>query len=241
MAHCRNCESQISGSYCPECGQKDVDLERPLRELLADIVKETFDVDGRAWRTLKALFLQPGLLTSAFLDGKRRTYTPPLRLYLFISVSFFVLMAWVASRGMMLDQGQSVGQDAAVQARFMSDILPRLMFVLLPVFALLLKVFLPRHLYFNHLIFSVHLHSAAYVVLALMLPLEKISAESWLALVLQFVVFAYFLFHLIVALRRVYGTTWFGASIRTVAILFAYMIAVSGLIEANSNFQIISD
>ena len=241
MARCKNCESQLSGLYCPECGQKDIDFERPLRELLADIVKETFDVDGRAWRTVKTLFLQPGLLTSEFLNGKRRMYTPPLRLYLFISVSFFVLMAWAASRGMMLDQGQSVGQDAAVQAQFMSDILPRLMFVLLPVFALLLKGFFPRRLYFNHLIFSVHLHSAAYVVLALMLPLEKISMDSWTALVLQLVVFAYFLIHLVVALRRVYGTTWIGAAIRTVAILFAYMIAVSVLIEANSSFQIISD
>jgi len=241
MAQCMNCSSQLSGSYCSECGQKNLNLERPLRELVVDVVNETFDIDGRAWRTAKTLFLRPGLLTSEFLSGRRRAYTPPLRLYLFISVSFFVLMAWVASRGLMLDQGQSVGQDSAVQAQFMSEELPRLMFVLMPVFALLLKAFYFRRLYLDHLIFSVHLHSAGYVVLALMLPLEKISAESWPALVLQFVVFAYFLFHLVVALRRVYGSTWIGASIRTVAILFAYMVAVSSLIEANSGFQIISD
>jgi hypothetical protein len=241
MAQCKNCDSQLSGSYCPECGQKDLDLERPIRELVVEVAKETFDIDSRAWRTVKTLFLRPGLLTSEFLAGKRRQYTPPLRLYLFISVAVFVFMAWIASRGLMLEQGQSVQQDAAVQARFMSDVLPRLMFVLLPVFALLLKGFFFRRLYFDHLIFSVHLHSAAYVVLALMLPFERVGVESWPAVVLQVVLFGYFLIYFVVALRRVYEAGWTGVTIRAAAILFAYMIAVSGLVEANSNFKIISD
>lgn len=241
MTGCKNCETPFEGLYCPTCGQKDVDLERPLRELLAEIIKEAFDVDGRAWRTVKTLFLRPGLLTSEFLAGKRRVYTPPLRLYLFISVSFFVLMAWVAGQGLLLEQGQSPGTDADMQARFMSDVLPRLMFVLLPVFALLLKVFFSRRLYFDHLIFSVHLHSATYVMLGLMLPLERVSASSWLALMVQVTLLVYFMIYLTIALRRVYETTWTGATVRAVAILFGYMIAVSGLIEANSTFQIISD
>jgi hypothetical protein len=241
MTQCKNCNSTSEGQYCPVCGQKDVDLERPLRELVAEVVKETFDVDGRAWLTAKTLFLQPGLLTSEFLAGKRRAYTPPLRLYLFISVSFFVLMAWVASQGLLLDRDQSPGEDAAVQARFMSDELPRLMFVLLPAFALLLKAFFFRRLYFDHLIFSVHLHSAAYVILALMLPLEKVSASSWPALIMQIVLFAYFIIYLIASMRHVYGTTRVGATVRALAVLFGYMIVTSVLIEANSSFQIISD
>lgn len=231
----------MNGSFCSECGQRDVDLERPFFELTTEIVKETFDIDGRAWRTVKALFLRPGLLTSEFLAGKRRTYTPPLRLYLFISVSFFVLMAWVASRGILLDQGQTAELHAMVQAQFMSDELPRLMFVLLPVFALLLKVLFFRRLYFDHLIFSVHLHSAAYIVLAFMIPIEDLAATSRLALALQIVLFIYLLVYIVISLRRVYATTWFGASVRSVVILFGYMVIVSGLIEATSTFQIISD
>lgn len=241
MAQCKNCGSQMRGAYCSECGQRDINLERPLRKLLADVFKETFDVDGRAWRTVKTLFLRPGFLTSEFLAGRRRVYTAPLRLYLFISVVFFVLMAWVAGQGLMLDQGESIQEDAAVQAQFMSEVLPRLMFVLLPVFALLLKMFFSRRLYFDHLIFSVHLHSAAYVVLALMLPFEKISIEFWPALILQVVVFAYFLIYFVISLRHVYKTSWIGAAVRGMAILFAYMVVVSGLIEGNSSFQIISD
>ena len=231
----------MSGAYCSACGQKDVDLERPFMELLREIVRETFDVDGRAWRTVRTLFLHPGLLTSEFLAGKRRTYTPPLRLYLFFSVAFFVLMAWAASQGALLEKGQTAELHAKVQAQFLSDDLPRLMILLLPVFALLLKALFIRRLYFDHLIFAVHLHCAAYAVLAAMVPSENAAAASKLALAAQMALMVYLFVYLAIALRRVYATGWFGAAVRTTAILFAYLMIVSGLIEATSTFQIISD
>jgi len=143
---CRNCDSVLTDTFCAACGQKDLDLERPLTQLIGEIIREAFDLDGRAWRTARTLFRHPGLLTSEYLAGKRRLYTPPLRLYLAISVSFFVLMAWAASAGVLLEPGQTVADDAAVQARFMSDDLPRLMFILLPAFAVLLKAALWRRL-----------------------------------------------------------------------------------------------
>ena len=241
MTLCKNCDAVLDGPYCPACGQKDVDLERPFLELASEIIKETFDVDGRAWRTLKMLFAQPGRLTSEFLAGKRNTYTPPLRLYLFISVSFFVIMAWAASRGLLLDPAQTLEADAARQASFMSDELPRLMFLLMPVYALILKAFFRQRLYFDHLIFSVHLHSAAYVILGVMLPFEGIASKNVPALILQTSLLIYFMAYVVISLRRVYSTTWIGAAARSLAILVAYMIVVSGLIEATSSFLIISD
>jgi hypothetical protein len=90
MAQCRNCDALLEGPYCQRCGQKDVDLERPVRELVAEVAKETFEVDGRAARTLKVLFRHPGVLTREFLAGRRRSYTPPFRLYLVISVVSFL-------------------------------------------------------------------------------------------------------------------------------------------------------
>ncbi len=241
MNLCKNCDAALDGPYCPACGQRDVDLERPFLELASEVLKETFDVDGRAWRTIKMLLAQPGRLTSEFLAGKRKSYTPPLRLYIFVSVTFFVLMAWAASRGLLLDQAQTVETDAARQANFMSDDLPRLMFILMPVFALILKAFFHKRLYFDHLIFSVHLHSAAYVILAVMLPFEGVANKSVPAVILQVSLLVYFVAYLVISLRRVYSTTWIGAAARSLATLFAYMIVVSGLIEATSSFLIISD
>jgi hypothetical protein len=241
MAHCQNCHTPLDGSFCPNCGQRDVDLERPTRQLVAELLKETFDVDGRAFRSVKALLLHPGALTSEFLAGRRRLYTSPIRLYLVISVSFFVLAAWLASQGILLDPGQHPQHDAATQARFMSDELPRLMFALLPLFALLLKILFSNRLYFDHIIFSIHLHSAAYITLAFMLPLEEIAEDHWLPLIAQIALLVYFLSYLVISIHRVYRASWIIASAKSTAVLLVYLTAFSGAIEALSSLQILSD
>jgi hypothetical protein len=46
--------------------------------------------DSRLWRTLAALMLKPGFLTREFIAGRRARYLPPLRLYLVLSVVFFL-------------------------------------------------------------------------------------------------------------------------------------------------------
>lgn len=241
MPHCKNCQTRLDGPYCPTCGQRNIDLERPIWSLVRDVVKETFELDGRAALTIKTLFRHPGMLTYEFLAGRRRTYTPPLRLYLVISISFFILVAWFAQSGILLEPGQDPGFDAAVQARFLSDDLPRLMFVLLPMFALLLKIVYVRRLYFDHLIFSLHLHSAAYVILAMMLPLEELANRHTIFMISQLVLFVYFLAHFIIAVRRVYQSDWLAIALKSAVVLFGYMIVVSVVIENTSNFKIIAD
>lgn len=241
MNRCKNCEAELDDAFCPACGQKDVNFERPFYELFSEAVSEAVDLDGRAWRTVRVLFAQPGRLTEAFLAGRRRTYTSPLRLYLFISVSFFILMTWIASRGLLLEHGQTIFADAPVQARFMSDQMPKLMFLLLPVFALFLKAVFPRRLYFDHLIHSVHVHSAAFVTLAVMMPVEKIASENLAALILQVVMLVYFIVYLVASVRRVYSISWVGSVARSMAVVMGYLVVFSVLIEATSTFLIISD
>lgn len=231
----------MSGDYCGNCGQRNIDLERPIWSLVADVIRETFEVDGRAWLTVKTLLRRPGVLTSEFLAGRRRTYTPPLRLYLVTSISFFVLVAWMAQSGVLLDPGQDPVFDAAVQAQFLSDDLPRLMFVLLPVFALLMKAFYFQRLYFDHLIFSIHLHTAAYLVLALLLPLENLANQHIGLLIAQVVLFTYFLAYFVIAVRRVYESSWLVTALKSGWVLLGYMIVVSVVIENTSNFLIIAD
>lgn len=241
MPQCRNCQTSLDSAYCPACGQRNIDLERPIWSLLKDLLKETFELDGRSVMTVKSLFRHPGMLTDEFLAGRRRAYTSPLRLYLAVSISFFVLVAWAASSGILLEPGQDPGFDAAIQARFLSEDLPRLMFVLLPVFALLLKIVYRDRLYFDHLIFSLHLHSAAYAVLAMMLPLEELASRYIVLAILQVSLFTYFLAYFVMAMRRVYRSGWFAVVFKSAVVLFAYMIVVSVVIENTSNFLIIAD
>ncbi len=241
MRVCRNCQSTLHGEYCAKCGQRDIDLDRPIWDLVAGIVKESFEIDGRAARTVRTLFRHPGMLTAEFLAGRRASYSPPLRLYLVFSIAFFLLVAWLAASGILREPGADPVFDAAVQARFLSDDLPTLMFVLLPVFALLMKIVYWSRRYFDHLIFSLHLHCAEYTVLAVVLPLEVLASRHPILLLVQVVFFAYFLAYFALALRRVYQTGWPGIALRAVVVLLAYMVIVSVAIESMSEFAIITD
>ena len=90
-AHCQNCGAVVEARYCGACGQK---LEAPVHSLWHFTQLATEDLthaDSRLWRTLAALLFRPGFLTREFLLGRRARYLPPLRLYLVLSVAFFVV------------------------------------------------------------------------------------------------------------------------------------------------------
>ena len=241
MSQCRNCQATLDDAYCASCGQRDIDLERPIWDLVRELAHETFELDGRAALTIRTLFQSPGKLTCEFLAGRRRSYTSPLRLYLVISISFFILVAWFASSGILLDPGQDPGFDAAVQAGFLANDLPRLMFVLLPVFALLLKALFWNRLYFDHLIFSLHLHSAAYVLFAVLLAIQMLADQKLALLLLQGLGLAGLITYFVIALHRVYRPTWFAVAWKSTAMIFAYLVVVSIAIENTSSLLIIAD
>jgi len=89
-AHIEKWGAPLSGRYCSACGQR---REPPLHSLwhFCQVAAEDLThADSRVWRTLLALLLQPGYLTREFLAGRRARFLPPLRLYLVLSVVFFL-------------------------------------------------------------------------------------------------------------------------------------------------------
>ena len=206
--------------------------------LLGDAVRELFDVDGRVARTLTTLLLKPGVLTIEFLAGRRRRYSSPVRFYLVVSVLFFVVAAWIAGQGALLEDGQTLDGAAADQARLVGDLLPKLMFVLLPAFAFLLNVAFRQRLYFDHLIHALHLHTIAYIVLALMLPLEEVASTNIVAFIIQFAMLGYLLGAFVVSVQRVYATGWSVAVLKSLAVLVGYTIVVAGSLEFAGNFML---
>lgn len=90
---CQNCGTPTPGAYCPACGQDSRNHVVSLRSLVASFLDDVFTIDSRLTRSLVPLLLRPGELTSEYVRGRRARYIPPLRLYLFISVAFFFLLA----------------------------------------------------------------------------------------------------------------------------------------------------
>src|SRR5216683_5064324 len=79
-APCANCATPIEGPYCHNCGQLAESYERSVWGLVVEGFESFFHFDGRFWRTLPDLVWRPGKLTRDYLDGKRASQIPPLRL-----------------------------------------------------------------------------------------------------------------------------------------------------------------
>tara|TARA_R110000803_G_scaffold210824_2_gene284008 strand:+ start:27678 stop:28919 length:1242 start_codon:yes stop_codon:yes gene_type:complete len=96
---CENCHAKVSGSYCSQCGQSIESTIKYFWSVLLHLLDDIFSFDSRASRTLKPLLLKPGFLTQEYIQGRRVHYVPPLRLYLFISIIFFISLNFFAVDG----------------------------------------------------------------------------------------------------------------------------------------------
>ena len=88
---CLNCGSQLGGQYCGTCGQRSRNRLISLWELISDAFGDLLEIDSRLWQTLIPLVRRPGLLTHDYLQGRRARYMPPFRMYLVLSLLFFVV------------------------------------------------------------------------------------------------------------------------------------------------------
>ena len=89
--NCLNCGTRLRGQYCGHCGQRASSRLISLWELTRDAFGDLFELDSRLWRTLIPLLIRPGRLTRDYLEGRRARYMPPFRMYLVLSVIFFVV------------------------------------------------------------------------------------------------------------------------------------------------------
>src|ERR1044071_4817461 len=89
---CANCGQPLAGEYCAACGQR----HEPHVHTVGHFAGEAFEsiplAVSRLWRTLLYLLIRPGFLTREFFAGRRVRYLPPFRLYLVISVLFFLVV-----------------------------------------------------------------------------------------------------------------------------------------------------
>lgn len=90
FSHCEDCGAPLHGHYCSNCGQVAVDYRRSFRHVIADVADSFLNWDSKFVKTIGLLLIFPGWLTNQFVAGKRTRYLHPLRLYLLVSVVFFL-------------------------------------------------------------------------------------------------------------------------------------------------------
>lgn len=103
-AQCLNCGTELKGPFCYYCGQPDRNFMRFFPALLRDLMEDLLDLDSRFMRTLKPLLTKPGRLTRDYMNGRRFRYAPPMRLYVFSSIAFFLLAALLSGNAITVNK-----------------------------------------------------------------------------------------------------------------------------------------
>ena len=204
---CANCQSEITGKFCSNCGQSSKSRRGPILQVISEFADEIFSIDSKVLQSLLTLLVKPGVLSAKFISGKRTSVLPPVRLYLVISLLFFFVFQ-IPSPDVSKDNVYIgdilLGQEKPIKGRqkfslvafdmeedandfekwinsfitdkkevmkranpqvtidrmfnSLEDILPNILILFLPVFALVLKLlyYFKRVLYFDHLIFLLH-------------------------------------------------------------------------------------
>lgn len=93
---CANCGTTLANRYCAQCGQ-DAHANLSIGHFFEEFLEGMFHFDSTFWRTFLPLLFRPGFLTGRYLDGKRRSYAPPLRSYLVLSLIYFVIASLVST------------------------------------------------------------------------------------------------------------------------------------------------
>ncbi len=89
---CLNCGSEVTGKFCPNCGQKASTKRFSLKRLFdREFLNGAFMLNKGLLFTLKILFTRPGHGVREFIQGKRAPYFNAFSLLLLILAFMFFL------------------------------------------------------------------------------------------------------------------------------------------------------
>lgn len=322
---CLNCGHHVEEHFCTHCGQENIEIKEDAIHMISHAVADYFHFDSKFFGTIMPLLAKPGYLTKVYVAGKRVAFIHPIRLYIFISIVFFLFMLgsskseqknqvsvkttssstktpvdlkverlkkelndpkWTQPQRDSLIQvaiadvvkGDSNENSFTVNNKWLNstdtsltayehrqealpakqrdnflkryilrknfelrkypnvgekikeDIMhnvPKMMFLLLPLFALTLKVvyFRSKKYYYEHLIYSFHVHSALFLSLLLL------SVLTWVfdlffdfSDLLSFAWFIYALWYIYRSLRTFYGSRRSITIAKFAFLMFGYFI-----------------
>ncbi len=91
---CGNCGAILAGRYCHVCGQRG-HVHRSVLHLAEEFFHGLFHFDGKIWRTIPLLLVNPGALTRRYVEGQRVRFVSPIGLFLFCIFLMFFAVATI--------------------------------------------------------------------------------------------------------------------------------------------------
>lgn len=242
---CPNCGAALASKYCPDCGQKRIDKhEFAVGHFFGHLFHEITHLDSnKILRTFGHLIAKPGLLTRAYLAGRKGIYLTPIRVYLTVSALYF-LFAWGAlasagggsvqeneARPYMVELAKRKGEDVHTMAVMVQEKAAkyagfgRFASVLASGLFLMVLYRGTGRYYVEHLIFSLHFYSFDFLAKCVVAVIYLISGQT---AVFHYSRIAYYLLalvYLFFALRLVYSQSWLKTGVKATA-QFAFEVGL---------------
>ena len=89
---CLNCGRAVQERFCSHCGQENTEPSESFGHLIGHFLEDLTHYDSKLLTTIKDLVFKPGFLTRQYNAGKRLAYLNPIRMYVFISALFFLVI-----------------------------------------------------------------------------------------------------------------------------------------------------
>jgi hypothetical protein len=215
LTTCGNCSTALvnDDNYCPKCGQENHDKQVSTIRLANDFVEDYIGFDNKFIRSIVPLLIRPGVMTANFLEGKRKKYISPIRLFLFLSFIFFGLNYFLDldTQGNITIDGREADQE--LSKSFMSSMVDNFQYVafaFVPIQALILMLFFrtEKHRYYvNFFVYTLHLFSFLFFVFSMFVISGLIFPDElniWIELSVVFCFIGYIIYYSVISLKRVF-------------------------------------
>src|SRR4051794_34042019 len=96
---CPTCNRAVAAAFCARCGECPLHPDDlTLRGFSAQVAQACTSMDGPILRSFRSLITEPGALTTAYLQGRRKPYTLPLQLFLAANILFFAMQSLTGAK-----------------------------------------------------------------------------------------------------------------------------------------------
>lgn len=256
---CPSCGAALFGKYCHACGEERIEArDLSLKHFVGKSLHEIADVEhSKLYRSFIALLFKPGFLTNEYLAGRRNLYLTPLKIC-FVVFALYLFCYSFYRPAALFNIGHTVEADrtgklaaflidrqaakkGVAPAAFVDQIneqwhsyMSLLQITSVPLFAITLQLahLRSKRYFVEHLVFSMHFLSYAFLFSVIVWPLNLLTGmqltRARVALIGPvLLVSATYLFY---ALRRVYHQPTAITLVKTFVLSFAYHLILAALV-----------
>ncbi len=198
---CKNCGNKFTGRFCNICGEKVYSRkDKKVWNLISEVTHFITHFEGTIFNTLRLLFTEPGKLSEDYCNGLRKKYFKPVSFFLLLVVIYLLFPVFEGLNQKLyyhmsnpgygnfatekihnLEKISGLNFDQ-ISVKFQAKgekVSKFLLFLLLPVSALFLKLFLfsKNRLFFDHFIFATEINIIFLLWGFLLFPLILVVIE----------------------------------------------------------------